>query len=235
MDERVSLLYSAWSGLLDESMKGKGELLQGVRYNVPKAPHLENCKLSAQINKNFDKHVENESFPPWTLWKGFLDTYPSSTASEQLKSEGVYPPWVCSPLPDEVSDREVREEPESDMEQFVWSNHKPWMPRPLLSIHLLCSTSHSTIFLQEVIDRLRSYPPLEILLHKRDTADGEHFNGCLHSQSRQGNQHELPSGEFLDGCRIRLLHRSLGFHLVLSYRRNEEHERKSHGRLLKCQ
>ncbi|KAG5546824.1 hypothetical protein RHGRI_018855 [Rhododendron griersonianum] len=61
----------------------------------------------------------------------------------------------------------------------------------------------------------------------------EHFNGYLHSQSRQGNQHE--SGEFLDGCRIRLLHRSLGFLLVLSYRRYEEHGRKSHGRLLKCQ
>ncbi|XP_058183280.1 uncharacterized protein LOC131301129 [Rhododendron vialii] len=94
MDERVSLLYSAWSGLLNESMKGEGELLQGVRSNVPKAPHLENCKLSAQINKNLDKHVENESFPPWTLWKGFLDTYPSSTASERLKYEGVYPPWI---------------------------------------------------------------------------------------------------------------------------------------------
>lgn len=22
------------------------------------------------------------------------------------------------------------------MEHFVWSNHKPWMPRPLLSIHV---------------------------------------------------------------------------------------------------
>ncbi|KAI8539514.1 hypothetical protein RHMOL_Rhmol09G0189100 [Rhododendron molle] len=31
---------------------------------------------------------------------------------------------------------EVREEPQSEMEQFVWSNHKPWMPRPLLSVHV---------------------------------------------------------------------------------------------------
>lgn len=24
----------------------------------------------------------------------------------------------------------------SDIEEFVWSNHKPWMPRPLLSMHV---------------------------------------------------------------------------------------------------
>ncbi|XP_058183319.1 uncharacterized protein LOC131301157 [Rhododendron vialii] len=82
---------------------------------------------------------------------------------------------------------EVREEPQSEMEQFVWSNHKPWMPRPLLSIHVrmgdkacemkifefeeymkraerirkhfphLVSIWLSTE-MQEVIDRSRSYP-----------------------------------------------------------------------------
>ncbi|KAG5532889.1 hypothetical protein RHGRI_027239 [Rhododendron griersonianum] len=96
IDARVSFLYSAWSASLNEPVKGEGELLQGVgvrRSNVPKAPHLENCKLSSQVNKNLDKLVENESFPPWTLWKGFLHTYPLSTAGERLKSEGAYPPW----------------------------------------------------------------------------------------------------------------------------------------------
>lgn len=24
----------------------------------------------------------------------------------------------------------------SDIEEFVWSNHRPWIPRPLLSIHV---------------------------------------------------------------------------------------------------
>lgn len=24
----------------------------------------------------------------------------------------------------------------SDIEDFVWSNHKPWIPRPLLSMHV---------------------------------------------------------------------------------------------------
>ncbi|XP_058183308.1 uncharacterized protein LOC131301149 [Rhododendron vialii] len=98
IDARVSFLYSAWSASVNESMKGEGELLQGAgvtRSNVPKAPHLENCKLSSQVNKNLDKRIENESFPPWTLWKGFLHTYPLLTAGERLKSEGAYPPCVC--------------------------------------------------------------------------------------------------------------------------------------------
>ncbi|KAG5536106.1 hypothetical protein RHGRI_023780 [Rhododendron griersonianum] len=85
IDERVSFLYSAWSALLDESMKGEGELPQGAdqvsrsNNNVSNAPHLEDCKLSAQLNKKLDKRVENESFPPWTLWKGLLDTSNSNS------------------------------------------------------------------------------------------------------------------------------------------------------------
>ncbi|KAI8523848.1 hypothetical protein RHMOL_Rhmol13G0104200 [Rhododendron molle] len=61
IDERVSFLYSAWSALLDESTKGEGELLQGAdqvrrsNNNVLKAPHLEDCKLSAQLNKKLNK------------------------------------------------------------------------------------------------------------------------------------------------------------------------------------
>lgn len=95
--ERVSLLYSAWSASFNESMGVEGELLHGLgvrRSNVPKAPHLENCKLSSQVKENLDKRVENESFPPWTLWKGFLHTDSLLTAGERLKSEGAYPPWV---------------------------------------------------------------------------------------------------------------------------------------------
>ncbi|XP_058183320.1 uncharacterized protein LOC131301158 [Rhododendron vialii] len=100
IDKRASFLYSAWSALLDESMKRKGRKLprgaKGRRpnINVPKAPHLENCKLSEQLNKKLDKRVANGSFPPWTLWKGLLDTYPSSTSSKRLKSDGAYPPWI---------------------------------------------------------------------------------------------------------------------------------------------
>lgn len=103
IDERVSSLYSAWTALLNNPTNSEGELLQGVgpsRLNVPKAPHLENCKLSAQLNERLDKHVENESFPPWTTWKGFLDTYPFSNDAQlkfyrrQAISEGAYPPWI---------------------------------------------------------------------------------------------------------------------------------------------
>ncbi|KAF7132014.1 hypothetical protein RHSIM_Rhsim09G0136000 [Rhododendron simsii] len=217
--EKVSFLYSAWSALLNESMKGQGDQLpQGADQvrNVPKAPHLEDCKLSAQLNKKLDKRVENESFPPWTLWKGLLDTYPSS---ERRKSdEGAYPPWglrylmrfqteyTCNLLnaerhaafgreaakmvvlatPAKKWLEEVTEEPQSDIERFVWSNHKPWIPRPLLSMHVRMGDKasemkvvgfegymnlaerirkrfpnvHNILIsseMQEVIDKLRSY------------------------------------------------------------------------------
>ncbi|KAG5532939.1 hypothetical protein RHGRI_027251 [Rhododendron griersonianum] len=61
--EKVSFLYSAWSALLNESMKGEGDQSpQGADQvrNVPKAPHLEDCKLSAQVNKKLNKREEFE-------------------------------------------------------------------------------------------------------------------------------------------------------------------------------
>lgn len=103
-DERVSLLYSAWGALLTESVRDEREFWQKFglnRSSVPKAPHLENCQLSSQTNTRLDTRAENESFPPWTSWKGLLDMYPASAANEQLRyrhriiSEGAYPPWVC--------------------------------------------------------------------------------------------------------------------------------------------
>lgn len=104
-DERVTLLYSAWSAVLNESGSGESDLLQrlGVsRSNIPNAPHLENCMLKAQVNERLDKHAENEKYPPWTSWKGLLDRYPAAATNEQSRyfrhqdiSEGAYAPWVC--------------------------------------------------------------------------------------------------------------------------------------------
>ncbi|GKV12539.1 hypothetical protein SLEP1_g23668 [Rubroshorea leprosula] len=103
-DERVSSLFSAWSALLTQSVDGENKLFQrlGVRKSsVPNAPHLENCRLSAQVNRRLDKRAGNESFPPWTSWKGLLDVYPASVANKQIRyfrhqaiSEGAYPPWI---------------------------------------------------------------------------------------------------------------------------------------------
>ena len=104
-DEKVSLLYSAWSALLNESMIDDGEFFQRFRLSkssVPKAPHFENCKSKTQVNERLDTHGKNGRFPPWTIWKGFLDIYPPSEPDEQMRylrrqamSEGSYPPWVC--------------------------------------------------------------------------------------------------------------------------------------------
>lgn len=35
-----------------------------------------------------------------------------------------------------LSLQDDKEKRRSDIEEFVWSNHKPWMPRPLLSMHV---------------------------------------------------------------------------------------------------
>ena len=104
-DERVSLLHSAWSALLSESVDGEIAFWQSSGLSksaVPNAPHLENCKLSEQINEHLDKRAENERLPPWTTWKGLLTAHPASMPAEQLRyfrhqamPEGAYPPWVC--------------------------------------------------------------------------------------------------------------------------------------------
>ena len=104
-DEKAALLYSVWSALLNESIVQDSEFFQRFGLNkssVPKAPHFENCKLNTQLNKCLDARGKNGRFPPWTVWKGFLDIYPPSETDEQMRylrrqamSKGSYPPWVC--------------------------------------------------------------------------------------------------------------------------------------------
>ncbi|MQM12292.1 hypothetical protein Taro_045210 [Colocasia esculenta] len=99
-DEKVMLLHSAWSSALGESDGGKSELFNKVkrqRFEVPPAPHLENCKLMAQINQDLDSYGENESFPPWTTWKGYLRLKllsPLSEVPKDANSRQAYPPWI---------------------------------------------------------------------------------------------------------------------------------------------
>lgn len=103
-DEKASLLYSVWSALLNESIVQDSEFFQRFGLNkssVPKAPHFENCKLNTQLNKRLDARGKNGRFPPWTVWKGFLDIYPPSETDEQMRylrrqamSKGSYPPWI---------------------------------------------------------------------------------------------------------------------------------------------
>jgi len=93
-DERVSFLYSAWSAMLTKPTLEQLKLNRDI--SVPKAPHLENCKLRAQVNHRLDKRSENVSFPPWAGWKGLLDMHPAAAANERRRySESAYPPWVC--------------------------------------------------------------------------------------------------------------------------------------------
>ncbi|XP_009604142.1 uncharacterized protein [Nicotiana tomentosiformis] len=98
VDERVSLLYSSWSNLLTKSANEDNRL---GKSKLPKAPHFEDCKLSAETNKRLDTRVRNDSFPPWTIWKGQLDNFLLTAEDEKLRyhrhqtvSEGAYPPWI---------------------------------------------------------------------------------------------------------------------------------------------
>ena len=104
-NDRVSLLYSAWSCVLTKSANGATECLQKLgisRSSLPNAPHLENCKVKTQLYDRLDKRTGNESFPPWTSWKGFLDMHHVAATTEQIQkfrhqavTNGAYPPWVC--------------------------------------------------------------------------------------------------------------------------------------------
>ena len=83
-DERVSLLYSAWSCVLTEPTTERSNCLWKLgitESNLPNAPHLENCKAKSQLHNRLDTRIGNDSFPPWT--------------SRKAVSEGTHPPWVC--------------------------------------------------------------------------------------------------------------------------------------------
>lgn len=97
-EERVSLLYSAWSAELNESTSGGKE-----GSSLPNAPHLENCKVKTELYEYLDKRTGTDVFPPWTTWKGSLQTFSVAAFNEQMQklrheaaSEGAYPPWVRS-------------------------------------------------------------------------------------------------------------------------------------------
>ncbi|KAF6174789.1 hypothetical protein GIB67_031313 [Kingdonia uniflora] len=106
--ERVSLLYSCWTAMLNESKDGAGELFRKVGLSsssAPKAPHFENCKLNTEVYGHLDnRRQENENFPPWTNWEGLFnrktDGRTSSVDKEQqhfnhqAKSEDSNPPWI---------------------------------------------------------------------------------------------------------------------------------------------
>ncbi|KAL5726204.1 hypothetical protein ACHQM5_009265 [Ranunculus cassubicifolius] len=84
--ERVLLLYSAWNIALNQSADKERKLLSTLklsRSNIPDAPHLENCKLSTQINGFLDNLRENGTFSP------------ESTTDQHLTNvDGPHPPWI---------------------------------------------------------------------------------------------------------------------------------------------
>lgn len=91
-DERVSLLYSAWSCVLTEPKTERSKCLWKLgisESNLPNAPHLENCNAKSQLHNRLDTRIGNDSFPPWTSRKGLLNMPPLAV------SEGNHPPWIA--------------------------------------------------------------------------------------------------------------------------------------------
>ncbi|GFQ01964.1 hypothetical protein PHJA_002340300 [Phtheirospermum japonicum] len=106
-DRNISLLYTTWSDQLRKSTDDdEYQLFRKIRLvksnnNVPKAPHLEDCKLSVEMSRRLDTRIPNGTYPPWTLWEGTLDGLPKSESDEEIKyymdhivAEGAYPPWI---------------------------------------------------------------------------------------------------------------------------------------------
>nr|TKW20996.1 hypothetical protein SEVIR_4G190900v2 [Setaria viridis] len=79
-------LFNAWTALLnttsDDALK---------RPDVPRPPHLENCRLNVEKNKKFDGRGDDGAFPPWTLWKGLRAKKRAANANP----DGQYPPWIA--------------------------------------------------------------------------------------------------------------------------------------------
>lgn len=107
--KRIALLLAMWeaSSLLatrrfdDPLLKTAGVLLS----EVPRAPHLENCKAHVEINKRLDDKDENGTWPDWTFRKGqqlglSLGTIADDSAefdmvcSKISTTEFFHPPWV---------------------------------------------------------------------------------------------------------------------------------------------
>lgn len=92
-EARAVQLYNAWSSMLNTT---SAEVLKSS--DVPRPPHLDDCRLNVERYKRFDSYGDNCTFPHWTLWKGSLGLQLlNQKYSENANQYGQYPPWVCKP------------------------------------------------------------------------------------------------------------------------------------------
>ncbi|TVU11619.1 hypothetical protein EJB05_45214, partial [Eragrostis curvula] len=90
VEARITSLYNAWSTLLNAT---GDDVLKSS--NVPRPPHMENCRLNVEKSMKFDSYGENGTFPPWTLWKGSLGLeLLNQTFYANANPDGQYPPWI---------------------------------------------------------------------------------------------------------------------------------------------
>lgn len=106
--ERISLLHSLWEEHFLNSRKKIDSFwkILGVDWsNVPKAPHIQNCKAYVKASKRLDTRGKNGSRPFWTIWKGYLGLELGESTLQKDEEEdlllehktipdGPYPPWI---------------------------------------------------------------------------------------------------------------------------------------------
>ncbi|EES07728.2 hypothetical protein BDA96_04G363800 [Sorghum bicolor] len=97
-DARIMYLYNEWSTLLSTGRDEVTKSSDGISNkdsDLPRPPHLEDCRTNAERNKLFDSYGDNGTFPPWTLWKGSLGLeFLSHKYSEHADQHTLYPPWI---------------------------------------------------------------------------------------------------------------------------------------------
>ncbi|OEL13068.1 hypothetical protein BAE44_0025913 [Dichanthelium oligosanthes] len=98
-EARITHLFNAWSALLNTT---SDDVLK--RPDVPRPPHLENCRLNVEKNKkSYGQGDDGGAFPRWTLWKGSLGLELFDPALHAKKGVGAanaspggqYPPWIA--------------------------------------------------------------------------------------------------------------------------------------------
>lgn len=107
--KRVALLLALWEASSTLSTRSPDDpFLKSANIlpsEVPRAPHLENCKEHSIINNRLDVWDENKTWPLWTLWKGqglglqmdiHGDTFMEGDMilNKNHTTQSFYPPWV---------------------------------------------------------------------------------------------------------------------------------------------
>ena len=98
-DARIMHLYNSWSTLLNTDKDGVLKSSDGVfkSSNVPRPPHLEDCRTNAERSKVFDSYGDNGTFPRGRYGKGHLglSSWARRIQNMQISIGSILPGYAC--------------------------------------------------------------------------------------------------------------------------------------------